>query len=499
MNNDITFLFHDYETFGADPRRDRPAQFAAIRTDINFNKVDEPFMIYAKMQEDTLPSPTACMITKITPSEVNEKGIPEIEFIKKINDEMKVPNTCSLGYNTIQFDDEVTRNTLYRNLLDPYEREYKNNCTRWDLIDVVRMTVALFPETLVLGERDGKPSYKLEELSKANGILHEAAHDALSDVWATIGIAKIIKDKQNKLFNMLFEKRMKNNILEAINTGLPLIIASSFFGLEKKYVDFILPITENPNNKNEFFCVKLSRSKEEIENLINNSSDFIKDLLYSSNDELLEKGKERPGFHVLKINKCPVLLTSNDLKELFDDEDRKNLYNRLGFDMNLIIDSYKYVKTKKEEIKKILLDVYKPMKYPDLLDSDIRIYDGFASFKDKKQFNYFHIDLENGKESKHLNANFDDSRYKEMVFRAIVRNYPEKLENMAQSYKDKWYNHCVERLHNKINDSVNYSFDDFFKEIEELKVNEKYKDSSYQNVLEELIQYGLELKEKYKA
>lgn len=499
MNNDITFLFHDYETFGADPRRDRPAQFAAIRTDINFKKVDEPFMIYAKMQEDTLPSPTACMITKITPSEVNEKGIPEIEFIKKINEEMKIPNTCSLGYNTIQFDDEVTRNTLYRNLLDPYEREYKNNCTRWDLIDVVRMTVALFPETLVLGERDGKPSYKLEELSKANGIIHEAAHDALSDVWATIGIAKIIKEKQDKLFNMLFEKRMKNNILEAINTGLPLITASSFFGLDKKYVDFILPITENPNNKNEFFCVKLSRSKEEIENLISNSSEFIKELLYSSNDELLEKGKERPGFHVLKINKCPVLLTSNDLKELFDDESRKNLYNRLGFDMNLIIDSYKYVKSKKEEIKKILLEVYKPMEYAKLLDSDIRIYDGFASFKDKKQFNYFHIDLENGKESKHINANFDDSRYNEMIFRAIVRNYPEKLEKMPQSYKDKWYNHCVERLHNKINDSVNYSFEDFFKEIEELKVNEKYKDSSYQNVLKELNDYGLELKEKYKA
>lgn len=499
MSNQKTFLFHDYETFGIDPRRDRASQFASIRTDEDFNIVEEPIMIYTKMQEDTLPSPIACMVTKITPSEVNEKGISEIDFIKRINKEMSVPNTCSLGYNTIQFDDEVTRNTLYRNLLDPYEREYRNGCTRWDIIDLVRMTVALYPETLKLGVRDNKPSYRLEELSKVNGIIHEAAHDALSDVHATIGIAKIIKDKNPDLFNILYEKRNKTAIQNSIDTGLPILIASSFFGLDKKYVDFIYPITMNPNNKNEYFCIKLSKTVDEISQLVNNSADFTKDLLYSSNDELLEKGIKRPGLHVLRVNKCPVLLTSDELKSLFDDESRMELYKNLNLDMKQIIDSYKYVKENKANIRNILLKVYAPMEYDKLIDPDIRIYDGFADNKDKKMFYFFHQDLEKGGAIRHLDKNFIDPRYPEMIFRIIARNRPDIFEKLDQSYKDKWHKHCYERLNNKINDSVSYSFVEFFADIEILKVDERYQDESYQLVLSELYDYGMKLKDKYKA
>lgn len=495
-----SFLFHDYETFGADTKRSRASQYASIRTDENFNEIGTPLMIYTKMQEDTLPSPTACMITKIGPSEVDEKGIPEVEFIKIINKEMSVPDTCTLGYNTIQFDDEITRNTLYRNLLDPYAREFKNGCTRWDMIDVVRLSVALYPDILKLGNRNGKVSYKLEDLSKENGIVHESAHDALSDVRATIGIAKIIKEKQEVLFNMLYEKRSKQKVLDSVLSGRPLLIASSFFGIDKKYVDFIIPITGNPNNKNEYYCIKLSKSKEEISALINNEAEFIKELLYSSNDELLEKEMERPGLHVLKINKCPVLVDSEDLKELFpSDSERKSVYNYLGLNMDEIIESYKFVKSNKDKIKDVLLKVYAPIEYPKLNDPDIRIYDGFSDYSDSRQFGYFHTDLEKGKPFKHLNHSFKDSRYNEMVFRVIVRNYPEMLDQMPDMYKDKWYEHCFERLNNKINDSVTYSFKEYFEEIKQLRTDEKYLDSSYQIVLDELQEYGEKLQEKYKS
>lgn len=495
-----SFLFHDYETFGADTKRSRASQYASIRTDEDFNEIGEPLMIYTKMQEDTLPSPTACMITKIGPSEVNEKGIPEVEFIKIINKEMSNKDTCTLGYNTIQFDDEITRNTLYRNLLDPYEREFKNGCTRWDLIDVVRLSVALYPNILKLGERNGKASYKLEDLSKENGIVHESAHDALSDVRATIGIAKIIKEKQPKLFNILYEKRTKQKVLESVNTGLPLLIASSFFGIDKKYVDFIYPIVENPNNKNEYYCIKLSKTKDEINELIENGADVIKELLYSSNAELLDKEVERPGLHVLKINKCPVLVSLDDLKSLFpSDEERNGVYDSLNLGMDQIIESYKFIKSNKDKLKDVLLKVFAPIEYPKLNDPDIRIYDGFPDYSDKKQFSYFHTDLEKGTPFKHLTHSFKDNRYNEMVFRAIVRNYPEMLDNMPSLYKDKWYEHCVERLNNKINDSVTYSFKEYFEEIDLLRTDEKYLDISYQDVLDELKEYGINLQEKYKA
>ena len=79
-----TFLWHDYETFGAVPRRDRPAQFAAIRTDAELNEIGEPIMLYCQPAPDFLPDPQACLITGITPQHCLEHGVPEHEFAATI-------------------------------------------------------------------------------------------------------------------------------------------------------------------------------------------------------------------------------------------------------------------------------------------------------------------------------------------------------------------------------------------------------------------------------
>jgi len=148
-NSTKSFYWHDYETFGTDPRSDRPVQFAGIRTDLDLNIVGEPLMVYSKPARDFLPQPEACMVTGISPQIALERGVTEVEFIQQIRDEMMVPNSCSVGYNSIRFDDEATRNTLYRNLYDPYEREYKNGNSRWDIIDLVRTARALRPDDRV--------------------------------------------------------------------------------------------------------------------------------------------------------------------------------------------------------------------------------------------------------------------------------------------------------------------------------------------------------------
>ncbi|RYE98071.1 MAG: exodeoxyribonuclease I, partial [Oxalobacteraceae bacterium] len=187
-----TFLWHDYETFGATPRRDRPAQFAAIRTDAELNEIGEPIMLYCQPANDFLPDPESCLITGILPQHCLEHGVPEHEFARQIEAAFSQPDTIGVGYNTIRFDDEVTRYLFWRNLIDPYAREWQHNCGRWDLLDVVRMVHALRPDGIVWPTRDdGKPSFKLEHLSAANGLVHEAAHDALSDVRATIALARL--------------------------------------------------------------------------------------------------------------------------------------------------------------------------------------------------------------------------------------------------------------------------------------------------------------------
>jgi len=189
-----TILWYDLETFGLNPQYDRIAQFACIRTDENLEEIDEPIRIYCKPTLDYLPAPSACKVHGITPQMALELGIDEYDFALKIHEEFSVPGTTTAGYNSINFDDEFIRHLFYRNLLDPYEREYANGNSRWDLINLVRAAHDLRPDGIVWPQdNDGYPVFKLEALTKANGLLHESAHDALSDIRATIAMARLNK------------------------------------------------------------------------------------------------------------------------------------------------------------------------------------------------------------------------------------------------------------------------------------------------------------------
>ena len=210
QDNAPSFFFFDYETWGTSPSLDRPCQFAGVRTDEDFNIIGEPLVIYCRPPIDYLPSPEACLITGITPQTAVNKGLSEPEFIAKIHHELSQPNTCSLGYNNIRFDDEVSRYTLYRNFFEPYGWSWQNGNSRWDLLDVMRAVYALRPEGIEWPkDEEGKPSFRLEKLSQANGIEHENAHDAMADVIATIELAKVVKKAQPKMFNYLLSMRHK--------------------------------------------------------------------------------------------------------------------------------------------------------------------------------------------------------------------------------------------------------------------------------------------------
>ncbi|HCG89461.1 MAG TPA: exodeoxyribonuclease I, partial [Alteromonas macleodii] len=189
-----TFLWHDFETFGTSPQKDLPCQFAAVRTDMDLNVIGKPINIMSAIANDYLPHPEACLVTGITPQQTIRDGSNEADFAARIYQEMSTPNTCSVGFNSIRFDDEVSRYLFYRNFYDPYSREWRNGNSRWDIIDLARACYALRPDGINWPRReDGAPSFKLEALTAANNIGHENAHDALSDVYATIALAKLIK------------------------------------------------------------------------------------------------------------------------------------------------------------------------------------------------------------------------------------------------------------------------------------------------------------------
>ncbi len=306
-----TFLWHDYETFGANTRRDRPAQFAAIRTDAELNEIGEPLMLYCQPANDYLPDPVSCLITGITPQQCLEQGVPEHQFAALIESEFAQPGTIGVGYNTIRFDDEITRFMFWRNLIDPYAREWQNQCGRWDLLDVVRMTYALRPDGITWPKKeDGTPSFKLEHLSKANGLQHDAAHDALSDVRATIALARLIRQHNTKLFDFALSLHKKDRVAAELRlpattaTARAFLHVSGMFPAERGCLAVMWPLANHPTNKNELIAWDLTHDPRELATL---NVEDIRLRMFSKADALPE-GVTRLPIKTIHLNRSPMVV-----------------------------------------------------------------------------------------------------------------------------------------------------------------------------------------------
>ena len=219
-----SFFFYDLETSGFNPRTARIMQFAGQRTDMNLRPVGDPVNVLIKLAPDTLPDPGAVLVTGITPQMTLERGVTEATFLRQFYETIAVDDTVFVGYNSISFDDEFMRHLLYRNFYDAYRWQWDNGCSRWDMLHVVRMTRALRPDGITWPfTPDGKPSNKLELLTSVNGLNHENAHDALEDVQATIALARLIADKQPKLFRFLLDMRDKKKIAGLVESAMPFV------------------------------------------------------------------------------------------------------------------------------------------------------------------------------------------------------------------------------------------------------------------------------------
>ena len=428
-----TFYFHDYETFGTHPGRDRPAQFAGIRTDAELNPIGEPLMIYCQMPTDYLPEPEACLITGITPQLVNRQGVNEAEFIRRIHAEFSQANTCILGYNNIRFDDEFTRYTLYRNYFDPYGYSWQQGNSRWDLLDVVRACYALRPEGINwVYDGEGKPSFRLELLTQANGIGHEHAHDALSDVYATIGLAKLIRDQQPKLFEYLFKLRNKNQVKALIDvlSMKPLVHVSGMFSPWQGCASWVSPVAWHPTNANAVIVVDLN---QDISPLVALESEQIRERLYTKRDEL---GDNLPiGVKLVHINKCPVLAPAATLTEQRAEE--------LGLNRAQCRTSLNLLR-QHPEIREKLLQVFSEEYIPSeqvSREAELQLYGGFCQDGDKAM-----MELVRSRPPEQLASDpiqFNDPRLQAMLFRYRARNYPHTL---SPEEALRWRQHCADYL-----------------------------------------------------
>lgn len=414
-----TFLWHDYETFGANPRRDRPAQFAAVRTDAELNEVGEPLMLYCQPAPDFLPDPQSCLITGITPQICLERGVPEYQFAAQIEAAFAQDNTIGVGYNTIRFDDEITRFLLWRNLMDPYAREWQNGCGRWDLLDVVRTAYALRPEGLEWPVKpEGGVSFKLGDLAVANGLLHESAHDALSDVRATIALARKLKDAQPRLFEFCFGLHRKDRVMEEL--GLPSSLqharpfwhVSGMFGVERGCLALMWPLAMHPKNKNELLAWDLAQDPSELASL--NAADLRLRLFTKTAD--LPEGVTRLPLKSIHLNRSPMVM--GNLRVVSEARAR-----HWGVDVALQLDNAAKARDL-PDMSGIWPEVFARPHAP-ALDVDEDLYGGFVSDRDRRRLNEFRA-LSPDQMGRYR-MTFDDARLSELAFRYRARNFPATL------------------------------------------------------------------------
>ncbi len=448
-----TFYWYDLETFGIDPRYYRIAQFAGIRTDQDLNPIAEPTVIYCKPTEDYLPDPESCLVTSITPQLALQNGLTEVKFFSKIMEEFSRPNTCVAGYNNIRFDDEHIRYGFYRNLYDPYVREWKNGNSRWDIIDMLRLACAIRPEGINWPvQKDGVASFKLSDIASINNIEHVHAHDALSDVLATIAVAKLIRKKQPKLFQYVLENRNKHVVAKLLNIreATPVLHISSMYPASRGCAAVVVPLFIHPINKNGYIVYDLNMDPEEFSDL---DVDTLNYRLFTSTQGL-GKGVSRLPLKTIHINKCPIVAPIKTLDVA--------TAQRMGIDLDVCQINLDKLKKLPQFIKNITA-VFNQQPEMSEQDPDCALYEGFFNDADREKMHFIH--QKDGPSLAATDFVFDDKRLPELFFRYKARNYPEIL---TAEETERWKTFCFNRLTDE-NDGRFINYLQFKSSIQELR------------------------------
>ena len=448
-NMSESFFFYDLETSGLKPKENRIMQFAGQRTTLDLEPIGEPVNILVKITDDALPSPLAINVTGITPQMTLRDGIKEAEFCKYVNKQVFTPGTCALGYNTVRFDDEFMRAIFWRSFYDPYEWEWKDGRSRWDMLDVVRMTRALRPEGINWPVTpEGKPTNRLELLTKENGLSHEHAHDALSDVYATIAVAKMIKEKQPQLFDFLSKNHGKKEVARLANleNPRPFVYTSGRYKNEFNKTTVVVPIGPSRNGNILVYDLRYNLDEVLAGNAVEDEAKSevgagARDITGAEAEDKAENGAgaETPKsfFPLIKelcLNKCPAVAPLGVLTE-------NNGWEKIGLDKQQIEENLKILYKHSDFIKQRCAENQQAPEYPEANEPEGALYDGFLNDTDKVKVEA----VRNADVNKlaDFHPEFDDERLPELLLHYKGRNFPESL---SEAEALAWEKYRTERL-----------------------------------------------------
>lgn len=426
-----TFFFYDLETSGLNPRTQRVMQFAGQRTDMELNPIGDPVDILIKLSEDILPDPQAILITGTTPQKTQEEGISEPEFARMLVTDIFTPGTIAVGFNNVRFDDEFVRHTLWRNFYDPYEWSWSEKRSRWDILDLVRITRALRPEGIEWPiDETGAPVNKLELLSKVNNLEHTHAHDALSDVEATIQVARMIRDRQPKLFEYILSLRTKSEVAKLINvdTPQPLVYSSGKYGKKHQFTTITLPIAEG-TRPGTALVYDLRHDPQLFAHL---SIEELKNRAFASKEERQKEGFQPLPVKEVAYNKCPALAPLGVMNS--------QAWDTIDLSMDTVVRHMK--KIDQSLIDKIVAALSERESYPKQEDVESQLYDGFGNAKDISKCEVIRVSDED--ELADFHPVFIDERLPELLLRYKARNFPRSL---SQDEQEHWLAYRSQKFH----------------------------------------------------
>ena len=427
-----TFFWYDLETTGTEPRWDRIVQFAGVRTDTDLAVIEAPLVSLCRLADDVLPEPKAALVTGITPDALTDAP-NEADLLRRVHTAFSVPNTCVAGFNSLRFDDEFIRFAFWRNFHDPYAREWQNGNSRWDLMDLVRAAGALRPDGMHWPlHDDGLPRYALEALAAANGVEHGQAHDALSDVMATIGIARCVRHAQPRLFEHYL--KLRNRTFAATELGGPLekvvLHVSGRLPRAQRGCALITALGEHPVNRSARVVFDLDQDPEMLAGL---APEEIRERMYASGDDL---PFERPRLKQVRLNRVPFLAPPAVLR----DAPAADCLVSLPVARRRLDWLRSHPEVVDAAVAAVVDENHRPADAPPP-DPDAALYDGFIDAADRELCQ--RITLCSPAELAAWQPPFSDARLAPLLLRYRARNWPETLN---EADRTRWQAFVRERL-----------------------------------------------------
>ena len=468
-----TFFFYDLETSGFSPQNDRIMQFAGQQTDENLNRIGEPINILVKLNDDILPSPSALMVTKISPQKTVEEGYTEAEFAKMLVEEYFTPDTVIVGYNNVRFDDVHIQHLFWRNFYPPYDWQWKDGRSRWDLLDVVRMIRALRPEGInwpfIINEETGEKfaANKLELLTKENGILHENAHDAMSDVDGLIDVARLLKEKQPQIFDYLFKIRSKNEVQKLVNleNPKPFVYTSGRFKVEFEKTTVAFPIAPAKNQNVIVWDLRFSPEK-----FIDWSEDQILENITADFETRSSDDFEPIAAKILQYNKCPAVAPMGVLTE--ENQQRLKIdLAEIQKNLDILRKNPHFAENLRSAFER-RSEVFQDKSSAEKPAPEARLFEGFVSRSDDIKIEAVRNSTD--RELADFHPDFTDERLTDLLLHYKARSFPKSLSSQE---KELWEEYRVENLQKMI--------PNFMKEFQEIANNQNL-NSQEEYILEEI-------------